>query len=89
MDFKKGDILRATVKEHVRHPLVYWEDEGGDFIGIMLTHSGKSEKYNNIPLDEDFIEKEDQNGENFDFQFDDTQMVGDCLLKKAEWAPYW
>lgn len=58
---KKGEIfkLKKCYKDVYdpkcyNHPFIYWEDEHGDYRGIMLTTSNNP-KFKNIPLNEEHV----------------------------------
>ena len=80
-----GDIYRGR-KGKVRHPLIYWNTDGPEtFIGIMLTHSPEDK---NIALKQEHIKVQDENGNKFNFQFDNTNIVKAQLIKEEDWGPY-
>jgi hypothetical protein len=89
MTFQKGDIVRGTdhTKQTAWHPIVYLGDDlNHDFIGVILTKSGRWN--NNIPLPSHFIESHGEDGRKHEFQYRNTHLVRLRLIKPSEWAPY-
>lgn len=86
MDFKQGEIIRATKRDKSKglHYIVVWTDfnEGTDFIGIMLTTSTADEYPDNVPLDLDHIQ------EGFDFKWKNSNFVNRLFIKFAAWGPF-
>ncbi len=67
------------------HPAVVWDDfyDGkSDFHGIILTHSGPNEKFENIPMDANHFEEENE------VFFSNTHFVNQVFVKFREWGSF-
>lgn len=86
MEFKKGEIVRATKRDRSEgfHYIVVWTDfdEGNDFVGIMLTTSTTEEYADNVLLDIDHINKD------LDFEWQNSHFVNRLFIKFSAWGPF-
>lgn len=86
MEFKKGEIVRATKRDRSEgfHYIVVWTDfdEGNDFVGIMLTTSTTEEYADNVLLDIDHIKKD------LDFEWKNSHFVNRLFIKFSAWGPF-
>ena len=81
VDFKPGDILRATHRELKKgyHPIVYVSGYSNtDFVGAMLTHN--EDPTRNIKMDFSYF----VNG----VGYENTYLVIGKFIKPEEWGPF-
>lgn len=84
---KKGDIIYGRKKSDAIHPIVYLKDRDENFfIGAMVTKSDNHR--DNILMDVRHFRDVNENGEHYEFQFNNTHLVRAKLLKKNEWQPF-
>ena len=87
-NFSKGDILEATHRELKKgyHYIVYYEGHSNlSFCGCMITHSNDSK---NTPMEAQYFETNDDNGNPYKIGYDNTYLVKGKFLKSEEWGPY-
>ena len=88
MAFDKGDIIWVDFKNRhpfrLKHPAVVWEDtdDESDFLGIMLTHSGPTMRFDNILMNEQRFRK------GYEFAFSNTHFVNQVFIKFRDWGPF-
>jgi hypothetical protein len=85
---QRGYILSATDRDRDAgyHSIVFYAQyDGSDFIGAMLTHK-VSQK--NAQMDENHFEKEYEDGNSWDFEYDDSKIVIAKLRKFGNWGPF-
>lgn len=86
MNYKEGDIIDG---EKTFHKIVFLGmDSDETFEGCMLTHAGPEKGYDNIELKKEHFEVENEKGQRYSFQFDDTYFVKARLVKKVLWGPF-
>lgn len=89
MTFQKGDILQGTNRGRnaAYHYIVYLgQSLNRAFVGVILTTSDKW--HNNVPLSEDFFEREDEFGKSHKVQYNNSHFMRVKLDKPADWGPY-
>src|SRR5688572_9149082 len=82
-----GDILEAKdrSKGAAEHFIIFFDGpENGDFIGGMVT----SQINKNVPMKEFHFEKNAENGNQYKFQFKNTNLVIAKLIKFDKWGPF-
>lgn len=85
-NFKIGDIIYGRRNSDAIHPIIFLgEKDSIYFYGVMITHSTSNKNVTMKP--EHFIELDDNN-DKFEFQFDNTSIVNNLLLKRTEWQPF-
>lgn len=85
---KRGDILEANDRRFNagRHYIIFYDGYNDEnFIGAMVTHT---ENEKNVPMDSTHFEKADADGNEFKFQFEDTNLVKAKLMKFEKWGPF-
>ena len=86
MEFKKGEIVRATKRDRSEgfHYIAVWTDfdDGNDFVGIMLTTSTTEEYADNVLLEIDHIKK------GLDFEWQNSHFVNRLFIKFSVWGPF-
>lgn len=84
--FAKGDILKSKDRS-AKHPIVYIESVDDEyFVGVVITHSPKYE--DNILMSESHFVENDENGNPYEFYFDNSRIVAHALIKLYEWNLY-
>lgn len=89
MDFQKGDIVTGTNRhfDAAYHSIVYLGDSlDHEFIGVILT---KSRGWSNIRLPENYISTNDEAGNRYSFQYNNTHFARVVLDKPRVWGPYY
>lgn len=67
------------------HPAVVWDnnyDGNSDFRGIMITHTGPSQSFNNILLDTGHFET------GYKVGFSNSYFVNQVFMKFQNWGPF-
>lgn len=89
MTFNKGDIIRSKIKttnrDELFHPAIVWDEsvvDGADFAGIMLTSSGPSNIYDNIPMALEHFHV------GWTIGYRNSYFVNQLFIKFANWAPF-
>jgi hypothetical protein len=88
MAHAKGDIVWVSVenrdKTKLKHPAVVWEytNDDSNFVGIMLTHTGPNERFNNILMNEEHFIGEHE------VKFSNTHFVNQLFNKFQSWGPF-
>ena len=89
MSYRKGDILWVEIEnrnaEMLKHPAVLWEQSyngDGDFLGIMITHTPPSQRFENILMKENHFES----GQEIDFN--NSHFVNQLFIKFEKWNPF-
>jgi hypothetical protein len=74
---KRGEIFRVKTPHPFgyRHSFVFWDDNGGSYLGLMLTHSDQKRYADNIPLEDVHFDP------SYKFQNENTYFV-QCMLIK-------
>src|SRR5690606_32681248 len=84
----RGDILEASnrAKNAGKHFIIFFDGyDDTNFIGCMVTHL---ESDNNVKMYQSHFNKTDNNGMNYKFQFDNTNLVIAKLYKVESWGPF-
>jgi hypothetical protein len=83
MDMKMGDIVRANDKKNHPHPIIFIKEEGKDsFIGCIISHeSGRK----NVKMKPEHFRHHDENGKDYEVQYEDSYLVPHQLNKKNDW----
>lgn len=85
---QRGDILEASnrARNAGRHYIVFYDGyDDVNFIGGMVTHM-ESDK--NVPMSDIHFEKTSEDGNDYKFQFENTQLVIAKLMKFEAWGPF-
>jgi hypothetical protein len=86
MNFRKGEIIYGRKNSDAEHPILFLEDKDNlHFIGVMLTSKKRNK---NISLPKEYIIKQNENNESYEFQYMNTHFVNARLLKKNKWEPF-
>lgn len=81
---RKGSIIRGVSQDNTFHPIVYLERRDEDsFTGCILTHDPTREE--NIPMLEEHFEINDENGNRYQIQYENTCMVNIRFIKMNDW----
>jgi len=92
MAYNKGDLVlpinRVKKKDWLKglyHPAVIWEDkvrEGSDFLGVMITHTEPSKRFDNILMEKGHFE----NGH--EVEFSNSHFVNQLFVKFQSWGEF-
>lgn len=90
VSFIKGDIIwvkrNRRNPQELRHPAVVWDEsveDDADFHGIMLSHSPRSERFDNILMSIEHFEVGSK------VTFSNTHFVNQLFIKFQEWGPFY
>lgn len=92
ISMRAGDIFLGEGNVNISypqngHPIVFLrKNDQYTFIGLML--STKSYKGMNNQMEVMHFEVYDENGEEYEFKYNNTHVVPLNLLKKSEWEPF-
>jgi len=81
---EKGDIIWAKDTNAHFHPIVYLEEiDDKSFKACILSHK---DKHNNYKMEKKHLCIVDENGNNYQFQYDNTHLVINySFIKMNEW----
>ena len=85
---ERGDIFEANDRGYHagKHYIIFYSGNSDiDFIGAMVTHS-QNEK--NVQMSEQHFENISEDGTQYKFQFDNTNLVKAKLFKFESWGPF-
>jgi len=80
---EQGDIVWADDKEKHPHPIIFIEKiDKHNFHGCIFSHEiGKG----NVKMKPEHFEKQDENGNPYDIQYDNSYLVICRLIKLGNW----
>ena len=82
----KGEIVKG---KGTIHPIVILKIENADqFIGCIITHASSTKYPDNIGLKPEHFSCNDDNGNYYEVQFDNSYFVNLNLIKKSDWGPF-
>lgn len=85
---KRGDILEASNRAYDagRHYIVFYDGyDDTNFIGGMVTHMPS---HKNAVMNQSHFYRTDSGGNNYKFQFDNSNLVIAKLMKFEAWGPF-